>query len=95
MVPNVFDIRDWFHGRQFSMDEGGGDGFRMIQMHYIDCTLESYYIGSTSAHQAVDPRVWGLLIRASISCFLSSPFPQADIGINISFFSLPCVLIVG
>ena len=64
-------------------------------MHYIYCTLEYYYIGSTSDHQAVDPRVWGLLIRASISCLLSSPFPQADIGINISFFSLPCVLIVG
>ena len=62
-VPNVFDTKDWFHGRQFFYGWAWGDGFRMIQMHYIYCTLDYYYISSTSDHQALDPRVWGLLIR--------------------------------
>ena len=42
---------------------GGGDGFRMIQMHYIYCVLSFYYyyISSISDHQALDPRGWGPL----------------------------------
>ena len=37
----------------------------MIQMLYIYCALYFYYyyISPTSAHQALDPRGWGLLIQ--------------------------------
>ena len=40
-----------------------GDGFEKIQGHCIYCALYSshYYISSTSDHQALDPRGWGLL----------------------------------
>ena len=39
----------------FSTD-GAGGGFRMIQAHYTYYALYfSYYISSTSDHQAVDP----------------------------------------
>ena len=33
-----------------------GDGFRMIQVHYIYHVLYCYYISSSSDHQALDPR---------------------------------------
>ena len=40
-----------------------GDGFGIIQAHYMYCALYFcyYYISSTSDHQAVDPRGWGPL----------------------------------
>ena len=50
----------------FPMDHGWGDGFRMIQMHYIYCVLYFYYyyISFTSdLLQALDPRGWGILIQ--------------------------------
>ena len=42
---------------------GVGDGFRMIQVHYIYWTLYFYYyyISCTFSHQALDARVWGPL----------------------------------
>ena len=48
----------------FSMDWGQGDGFGMIQAHYIYCALYFcyYYISSTSDRQALDPGGWGPLI---------------------------------
>ena len=41
VVPNLFGTRDQFHGRQFFPWTRGwwGDGFRMIQVHYIYCIL--------------------------------------------------------
>jgi len=41
--------------------ESGGDGFRMIQEHYIYCALYFYYyyINYNSDHQALDPSGWG------------------------------------
>ena len=41
----------------------GGDGFRMIQAHYMYCShyFYYYYISPTSAHWALDPRGWGPL----------------------------------
>ena len=35
----------------------GGDGFRMIRVHYTYCALDFYYdyISSTSDHQALGP----------------------------------------
>ena len=67
VVLNLFGIRDWFHERQDFPWTGGGDGFRMIQEHYIYCALYFYYdyISSTSDHQGLDPRGWGLYITAS------------------------------
>lgn len=61
-VPHRFGARDRFHGRQlFHGWWGGGDGFGMIQAHYIYCALYIYYyyITSTSDHQALDVRSWG------------------------------------
>ena len=41
-MPNIFGTRDRFRGRHFSTD-GGGDGFGMIQVHYIYCAPYFYY----------------------------------------------------
>ena len=60
-VPKLFGTRDSFRGRRTGCGEGGaGDGFGMIQAHYIYCALyfSFYYICSTSDHQALDPRGW-------------------------------------
>ena len=43
VVPNLFGTRDQFRRRQFFHGPGMGDGFGMIQAHYIYCTLYSYY----------------------------------------------------
>ena len=52
----LFGTSNWFRGSQF-FRRLGGDGFRMIQEHYIHCALYSYYyyISSTSDHQTLDP----------------------------------------
>ena len=45
-VLNLFGTRDQFRGRQFfhSPGEGsGGNGFGMIQAHYIYCAVYFYY----------------------------------------------------
>ena len=43
VVPSLFDIRDWFHGRPVFHGPGQvGDGFRMIQVHYVYCALYFY-----------------------------------------------------
>ena len=42
-VPNLFGFRDRCHGRQFFHGLGWGDGFGMIQAHYIYCALSFYY----------------------------------------------------
>ena len=39
VVPNLSGTRDQFCGRQFFSTDRVGDGFRMIQMHYICCVL--------------------------------------------------------
>ena len=52
-----------------------GDGFGMIQVHYIYYALYFYvyYISSTSDHQALDPRGWGPLFYSE-SLTLGSTF---------------------
>ena len=62
-VPNLFDTRDRFHGRQLFHGLGvwgRGVGFGMIQVHYICCAFDFsyYYISSTSGHQVLDPGGW-------------------------------------
>ena len=43
-VPNLFGTGDQLRGRPFLHRlEGGGDGFGMIQAHYIYCALHFYY----------------------------------------------------
>ena len=65
--PNILEQRSptflapgsVFMEDNFSKDGGGvgGEGFGMIQAHYIYCALYfyHYYISSTSDHQALDP----------------------------------------
>ena len=56
----------------FPWTGGGGGVLGMIQMHYIYCAFHFYYyyISPTSAHQALDPRGWGLLIQMIKQCIL-------------------------
>ena len=67
-LSNLFGTRDLFQGRQcfHGLGQGGGrggDGFRMIQAHYVYCVLYFYYyyISSISDDQALDPGGWGPL----------------------------------
>ena len=46
-VPNLFGIRNQFHGRQFFQGPGSGeDGLGMIQAHYIYMQFISIIITS-------------------------------------------------
>ena len=47
---------------------GRGDDFRMIQAHFIFCSLYFYYcyMSSTSDQQALDPGGWGPLAKISV-----------------------------
>ena len=94
VVLNLFGIRDWFQERQFFPWTGGGDGFRMIRAHYIYGALYFYYdyISSTSDHQVLDPRDWGLYIRSSPRLL---HFVTGSLYFFIIFFSLfvPSVLV--
>ena len=53
-VPGFFGTRDQFYGRQLFHGWGSGDGFRMIQAHYIYCALVARF-GKESACSAGDP----------------------------------------
>ena len=71
VVSSLFGTRDWFRGRQFFYGQVGGNGFRMIQVRYIDWALFSYcfYISSTSDHQALlDLGGWGPLVYCKEHC---------------------------
>ena len=59
LAPGTSFVED-----KFSADQGEEDGHGMIQVHYTYCTLYFYYyyLSSTSDHQALDPRGWGLLL---------------------------------
>lgn len=57
LAPGTSFVED-----NFSTDWWGGDGSKMISRALHLCALYfSYYISSTSDHQALDPRGWGLL----------------------------------
>ena len=63
--PNFLAPGTSFLEDNFSSDQGwGGDGFRMLQVHYIYPALYfyDYYISSTSDHQALDSGGWGPLL---------------------------------
>ena len=63
-APSLSGTRDWFVEDKFSMDWGSGKvDFGMSQTQYIYCAFYFcyFYISSTSGHQALDPRGWGLL----------------------------------
>ena len=64
----------------FSTD-GVGDGFRMIQAHYIYCAsyFYYYYISHTSDHQMLDPGGWGSLV---IIARLLNPFLEWSLAYN-------------
>ena len=61
-VPSLFGTS--FVEDNCSMDQGGGDGFKMIQARYISRALylSHYYISSTSEHQSLAPRAWESLV---------------------------------
>jgi hypothetical protein len=63
MVPNILVLGTGFMEDNFLPLEGVGDGFRMIQTHYIYCALYfcHYYSSSTLEDQALDLRGWGPL----------------------------------
>ena len=70
VVPNLFGIRDRFHGRQFFHVMVWEDDFGTTQAHYcvlyfffFNCVLYfyHYYICSTSDHEALDSGGWGPL----------------------------------
>ena len=67
----------------FPWTEGGGwHGLGMIQVHYIYCTLYSYfyYISSTSDHQALGSGGWGLLVsgmQKRVTCALFVIRPES------------------
>ena len=73
-IPNLFGIRNLFHGRQFFRGPGmcvgrlwewwEEAGLRMVQVHYVYCALyfRCYYISSTSGYQALDPESWEPLV---------------------------------
>ena len=52
----------------FSMDQGQGGWVGMIQAHYGYCAFYFYYyyISFTSDYQALDPRVWGPLLKKQL-----------------------------
>ena len=56
-------------------DTEEGDGFEMIQGHYVSCALYLYYyyISSTLDHQALDPRGSGPLLYV-----VKENWPSAD-----------------
>ena len=56
VVPNLFGTS--FAEDNFSMNQGAGEAFRMIQEHYIYCVLYFYYyyVSSISDHQALGPK---------------------------------------
>ena len=63
--PTSLAPRTSFMEDNFSSDQGwGGDGFRMLQVHYFYPALYfyDYYISSTSDHQALDSGGWGPLL---------------------------------
>ena len=67
MVSNHVGSRGQFRGRKFfhRLEAGRrGNGFWMIQVPYIyrACYFYYYHVGSTSDHQALDPRDWGPLL---------------------------------
>ena len=59
----------------------GGVGFKIIQVHYINCAiyLYYYYISSTSDHQTLDPRGGGPLILRKGKPFLLAK-PSCELG---------------
>ena len=74
----IFGTRNWFYGKQFFHELGSErECFRMIRAYYIYCALYFYYVGSTSDHQALDPRGGGLgtyhLMLLQHECVWESP----------------------
>ena len=56
--------------------DGEGDGFGMVQVHYIHCALYYYYyyISSTLDYQTLDPRCWGTLFYRTTLVFSPAVF---------------------
>ena len=69
LAPGISFMED-----SFSMD-GEGDGFGMVQVHYIHCALYYYYyISSALGYQTLDPRCWGPLFYRTTLVFSPAVF---------------------
>ena len=80
VVPSLFDIRDWFHGRQFSHGPGQvGDGFRMIQVHYIYCAL---YFYSNAAADLIWQEVQVCSLKVGDPCFKRLDFISCELHLT-------------
>ena len=66
VVPNLFVTRDLFPGRQFFHSWSEGDGFRVIQAHYIFCAI--YF------NLRLWPGGWGPLVYTTVVCTLLNTF---------------------
>ena len=69
--PKLSGTRNQFCGRQFFHGTEEGDGFRMIQAHFIYCALYCYCISSTFDHQALDPWRLGTPVLEDRKCLQS------------------------
>lgn len=58
VVPNLFGMRDRFHGRQFFHVMVWEDDLGMSQAHNCALYFYYYYICSTSDHEALDSGGW-------------------------------------
>ena len=56
LAPETISMKEFFHRL------ASGDGFEMIQVHYVYCALYLCYISSNSHHQVLDSRGWGSLL---------------------------------
>ena len=72
-----------------------GDGFRMVQVHYIYCELHLYfyYVSSTSDQEALDPRGWGPMPWGAAVTSHSSLW-MATAGLKPATSQLPDFLII-
>ena len=89
-VPKLTGTRDCFCRRKFfyRLRLERGDGFWMIQVHYIYCALNLYYYynSSTSDHQILDPRYQGPLIE---DVYILGMWPHSSsLKCNITSLSL-------
>ena len=65
-AANLCGTRDWFRGRRFVHRPGQGNGFRMLQAHYMHGVLYFfyYYIAPSQIIRYQIPEVGALLIRS-------------------------------
>ena len=77
VIPNLFGARDQFHGRWFFHGRSEGDGFWMIQAHYI-------YYAATDLICMYGPSFCIIWALSEVSCLFK-------IQRSFSFYWLVCI----